>query len=305
MRANNTYTIICFVAEIVYFAIINFETITKFKCKYIFILDKIMENQTENSFIEKINAKRKSKTKSVLLLLGIFISLILLSFLASSWYAKQAIKTIRISGNTVLTAGEINAIIDEKIMNIPNERIKLNEIKNKIITHEYVEDAYVWFNSKGVLGIEIKERVPVGLVVKPDGEIVFVDQMGAIFKYRLYKEYTDLPVISNVYRHNTKNIDKVILAGALDIVTELQSNFPKLNNIVSEVKFNTVSKNYELYLTESGIKVDFGRAENITQKMEKTYIFWKEKISTVQDRSAFRNIDAKWNNVVIVRQPQA
>jgi cell division septal protein FtsQ len=261
-----------------------------------------MENQ--NSFIEKINAKRKSKTKSVLLLCGIFIVLFLLSWMASSWYSKQAIKTIRVSGNTVLTAGEINAIIDEKIMNIPNEGIELNAVKNKIIAHEYVEDAYVWFNSKGVLGIEIKERVPVGLVVKPDGEIVFVDQTGAIFKYRLYKEYTDLPVISNVYGRNAKNIDKVVLSGALDIITELQSNFPKLNNIVSEVKFNTLSKNYELYLTESGIKVDFGRAENIAHKMEKIYIFWKEKISTVQDRNEFRNIDVKWNNVVIVRRSQ-
>ena len=264
-----------------------------------------MENNNENSFIEKIKQKRKSKTKAVLLLLGIFSSLIFLSVLASSWYSKQAIKSIRISGNTVLTAGEINAIIDEKIMNVPTEGINLKEIRSKIETHEYVENADVWFNSKGVLGIEIKERVPVGLVVKPNGEIVFVDQTGAIFKYRLYKEYTDLPIISNVFRHNARNntliIDNVILSGALDIVTELQSNFPKLNSIVSEVKFNTVSKNYELFLTEANIKIDFGRAENITDKMEKIYVFWREKISTVQDKSAFRNIDVKWNNVVIVK----
>jgi len=86
-----------------------------------------MEN--ENSFITKINEKRKSKTKSVLLLCGIFVFLISLSWLSSSWYSKQAIKTIKVSGNTVLTAGEINAIIDEKIMNIPNEGIELKKIK--------------------------------------------------------------------------------------------------------------------------------------------------------------------------------
>ena len=258
-----------------------------------------MEN--ENSFVEKIREKKQSKTKSVLLLSGIFVFLILLSWLASAWYARQAIKTITISGNTVLTAGEINSIIDEKIMNIPNKGIKLNEIKNKLVANEYVADAYVWFNSRGVLGIEIQERVPVGIVVKSDGTLAFVDQTGAIFQYRLYKEYTDLPIISNVY-NRINQVNNVHLAGALDIVTVLQSSFSKLDNIVSEVRFNTVTNSYELYLTEANIKVDFGKAENIAKKLEKIYAFWKGKILLVQNKNQFRNIDVKWDNIVIVKK---
>ena len=247
------------------------------------------------------NSEKISKTKSVLLLCCILISLALLSLLASSWYERQAIKTIRISGNTVLTAGEVYAIIDKKIMNIPNKGIKLNEIKEMLVANEYVADANVWFNSRGVLGIEIKERVPVGIVVNPDASIAFVDQTGTIFQYRLYKEYTDLPVISNVY-NRIKQINNVSLLGALDIVTMLQSGFPKLNNIVSEVRFNPVTNGYELYLTEANIKVDFGKPENIAQKLEKIYTFWREKISLVPDKKQFRNIDVKWNNIVIVKR---
>jgi cell division septal protein FtsQ len=112
-----------------------------------------METKTEQTqtFFDKIQEKRKSKKKSVLFLLAILISLAFLSILSINWSSKQAIKNIKISGNIVLSVGEINLLIDELIMNVPKEGIDLTEIRKKLLTNEYIANADVWFNSKGIL----------------------------------------------------------------------------------------------------------------------------------------------------------
>ena len=245
--------------------------------------------------------QKDNMSKTVLCLCGVICLLVFLSLLSSSWFAKQAIKNIKVSGNTVLTLGEINTLIDEQIMNIPNEGINLTEIKNKLITHEYIADAFVWFNSKGVLGIDIKERVPVAIVVSYNGEIQFVDQDGAVFQYRFYKEYTDLPIISNVYDGKTKKIDKVALFGALEIINGIQNSSNSVDKIISEIKYSPKNKDYTIFLTEMRLKILFGRAENVIEKLNKINDFWKENVLSEAAKNNKRNFDVRWANTLIVK----
>lgn len=254
-----------------------------------------------DSILEKIIITKRSKSKSVLLLLGLFALLIFLSLLSSNWYLQQIIRTVKISGNTVLSTGEINSIIDNEIMNVPKSGIDLTEIKNKLISNEYIADAFVWCNSKGVIGIEIKERVPLAVVVVNE-DIMFVDQTGTTFNYRLYKEYGDLPIISNVNKSFSDKMDKVALLGAIAIVTELQNSPSTLNKLISEVHFNRDNGAYELFLSDSNINVLFGKPDNIIEKLNNIYSFWKEKILNSSEKDIFKNIDARWKNTIIVKK---
>jgi cell division protein FtsQ len=256
-----------------------------------------------DSIVEKIIDKKRSKTKAVLLLLCISVVFVLLSLLATKWYENQSITSVKISGNTVLSTGEISSIIDSLIMNVPSNGVKLSAIKDKLLSNEYIGYADVWFNSKGVLGIEIKERVPIGIVVNPNGELHFVDQTGTIFSYRLYKEYTDLVVISNIYeigKYGKESIDNAALSGAIQIIKELQNKLDGLNKIISEIKYIPKSRTYELFLTEFGIKINFGRTDNIAEKLENINIFWKNKLLFTSNKQSFNRIDARWNDVIIV-----
>ncbi|MDR0927013.1 MAG: cell division protein FtsQ/DivIB [Ignavibacteria bacterium] len=243
------------------------------------------------SLIEQLIQKKRAKTGAVLLLLGIVVALTLLSFIASHWYAKQAIKSVKVSGNAMLTSGDVNAIIDKNIMNVPTDGINLASLRKKLMSNEFIADADVWFNSKAVLGIDIKERVPIGILLNADGTLAYIDNTGAIFSYRLFKNYTDMPVITNAK-------DNISRKGAVDIISELQ-NIPSLYNIVSEIKYNTLHKTYSLLLTENNISVALGRNENIAEKLLKFNIFWKNKLVLATDKNSYKHLNASWENIII------
>jgi hypothetical protein len=106
-----------------------------------------------------------------------------------------------------------------------------------------------------------------------------------------------LPIISNVY--NGKKLDNSILFGALDIINAFQNN-STLNAIISEINYINQTKSYELFLTESNMKILFGKTDNLTEKLNKIYEFWKKSAFWNAAKDNNKLIDVRWKNTIIV-----
>lgn len=256
------------------------------------------ENQ-EESLLTKILEKQKSKTKPVLAFLSLFFLLIILSFFSSRWYRLQAIKNVKISGNNILANSEIYDLVTDEIIGVSTSGIDLIKVKQKLESHPYIYKATVWFNSKGILGIEINERYPTAIVIKADGSMDLVDNTASIMPYRLHKEFTNFPIISNVY--SGKNINKAALLGALLIINEMGTSQPTFSQIISEIKYIPEDKSYKLYLSDSGLGVLFGRPDDIVGKLENLSIFWREKLLVSKFDREVRELDVRWKDLVIAK----
>jgi cell division septal protein FtsQ len=251
------------------------------------------------SLFDKLQQKHIGKTKSVLVLIAIIIGMIILCIISFLWSSNQPIRNIKISGNIVLSSGEINACIDSLIMNIASSDVDLDKIKSKLLQNEYIADADVWFNSKGMLGIDIKERVPIATIVDAKGDLYFCDQAGTVFAYRLFKEYADLPIISNTYYSKSNEQNKTALQGAISIVCELGNDFQILDNMVSEVRYLHSSRSYELYLTAGNINVLLGRGDYVADKLSTLYAFLKSKVLHSANIAQYKHLDARWKDLII------
>jgi cell division septal protein FtsQ len=246
---------------------------------------------------EQIKEKIRSKTKSVLILLGISVVLVMIAFISNYWFSKQTIRTIKITGNKVLSNGEINSIIDKQIMNVENDGLDLSAIKYNLLSNEYILNANVWVNSKGVLGIDIEERNPIAIIISSDGTPNFIDKYGKSFSYKLYKNFIDIPVVRNIEleQENTLKNKDVIL-----ILMTLKEKYSLLNTRVSEILYNKKSNEYSLCLTCGDICVNIGNVDNLENKLNVIQFFMNNIVLVSVDMSVYKNLDARWANKIIV-----
>ncbi len=255
------------------------------------------ENATNRSRFETF---KKSKTKPVLVFLFLLVSLIVLSFFSVSWYKSQAIKNVKISGNSILSNLEIHELIEKYITNSSVDGIDLLQVEHKLQEHDYISTAKVWFNSKGILGIEVKERYPVAIVVDDLNRLSFVDSEANLLPYRFHKEFSNLPVISNVF--DSRKINKFAITGALLIVNELEANKHNLKNFISEIIYVSNNIGYKLFLSDPALPILFGKTDDISNKLDKLYIFWKNKLLASSFDNSIKGLDIRWQDIVIVQQ---
>ncbi len=252
-----------------------------------------------NLIINSLDKQKKSK--SVLILIGLSIILIVLSFLSTNWFKLQMIKNIKINGNVIISNGEIYDIVSNEVINIAVDDIDLLLVKQKLEKHPYISIAKVWINSNGILSIEIKENMPIAIVVDINNELSFIDDACNVMPYRFYSGFTNLPIVNNVFFSNNK-INKSAIKGASLILTELSQNYKVLSNILSEIKYIEHYKMYELFLTDVDCPIYIGRTYNLTEKIENLYMFWKHKLLTSFDIQNLLYIDIRWKDVVVIKK---
>jgi cell division septal protein FtsQ len=230
--------------------------------------------------------------KSVVILIGIIITLIVVGVIANKWFSKQTIRNINITGNSALSNGDITSIIDNQIININTDGLNLNKIKETLLANEYIANADVFVNSKGVLGINIEERIPIAIIVNSNGTPMFIDRAAKIFSYKLHKEYTNLPIIRNI---DTKNINK--MKECVDIILTTKDKFPILYERISEVIYSPNKTKFNLNIAD--ISVNIGNKENLEHKLNNINSFIDNVALKANNIKKYKHLDARWKDKII------
>jgi len=244
--------------------------------------------------------KRSKESRRPALLLrlsAILIGFVVLILLAQLWNSTQPIKSVTISGTTVLSAAEVKEDIDDTaIINIPKNKIRYDVIANRLRTNPYIADTYMHEGIQS-LNIEIVERSPIAIIANNYGDLKYISADGIILPYRLFRSAVDLPIITGVY--NGEKLDSTALNYCVNIIQELKNpKYGSLNKLISEVNFQHNGRTINLFTSDTATKIKIGNVNNISDKLQTISMFFNYKLT---NSAAFSYIDARWSNHIVAK----
>ena len=126
----------------------------------------------------------------------------------------------------------------------------------------------MYYRSRGVLGVEVTERVPIANIINNQGKIEYCDEYYYIFNYDAFPD-ASLPIIRDIYNNNNR-LNLATLKGAVAIV----QTFNQIScdrSIISEITYN--NGNYIINMSDFNIQVIIGKVDNIKDKLENVLLF--------------------------------
>lgn len=244
-----------------------------------------------------MNLQRKTRKKLVVQM--VFLSFVLISiiFLSYKWFSNKTIKNVTVSGNMILDTSDIFSNID-KLSDYSNKKIKLDTITKQVNKLPYVAETHVTHKTDDEINIEVKERVPIALLFDEQGNPTYLSQDVKVLPYKIIQNYSDLPLIRNIYRGLA--LDTTAAAFAVDIVkTLMKEDFAKLNSSISEIIYNRQENQFYLLANSNPVKILVGNAINIEAKLNKVQAFLMEPEINMKK---IKMIDIRWNNQVVVQE---
>ncbi len=241
------------------------------------------------------------KSRKLIGFLAAFIALVamVIIILSYNWRGNQTIKSIEISGNHIISTQEINNIVSDSVLKMPNEKVKLSAIQKKLQSHPFVESSIIKYKGPEEITVLIKERNPVATMVLDDGSMMFVDESGRTLPYRLFENFSDLPLIRNI--GNSERIDKNGLTKCLNIINEMRKPENRfLYHYLSELVFSSKYNSAELKMRTGKICVNFGKIDDIESKIEKLRIYWLNENPIAG--SMVSSINLQWNDYLVVTE---
>lgn len=241
---------------------------------------------------------KKYQISFAILLLFVVASIVVIILFAQAWSSKKTIDKIEISGNTILNCDQITTIVENIIIGKTKEEIELSQITETIEKNQYIKKAYLSFSGSDEMRIDIIERQPIAYLVHDDGTLVFVDKYMELFPYKLYDKMESIPLIRNVLSKN--KIDTTGLENAICIIETMKNTEDNNYKNISEIIYNKLTKNISFILTNNGLKVLFGKNDNLDLKIKRL----SETIDLIyKDKIIFncRYIDLRWNNQLVVK----
>lgn len=258
-----------------------------------------MQKRILNRIISKIFRK---ENRLFLYLSFIIILILFLSTFANKWSSGQTIKKFIITGNTIIPQNELLGNVDSTLLKRVRNDVELLDLKDKIISHPFILTTYVMQRNASVIEIEVKERIPVGLLVRNDGSLCYCDDGMEIIPYRLSIKFDGLPVLRNFFNKN--KLDSAALSGVLKILEQSKkSEFAVFYRLISEIEYDRNSKIYTIITADNAYSIFFGRADNIRTKLDLICDFLENAIQEINTND-IKYVDLRWEDRVIVQTKQ-
>jgi|GEM_PF-2012613 len=257
----------------------------------------------QQGILNRILKKFFQKENRLFLYLSVIIILILfLSAYAGKWSSNQSIDSFIITGNKFIPTEELLGNVDSSIVSGIREDVELLELKDKIVRHPYVQTSFIIQKSSSVIEIEVKERMPIAILVNKDGGLSYCDAMANVLPYRLSLQFQDMPIVRNIFKNNL--VDTNALESAVRILKEMKKQeYSMLMHYVSELNYERDSKTFSIITTDNACIVKFGTAENIREKLQRLSDFYEYALQDINVND-IRYIDVRWDERIIVQTKQ-
>lgn len=133
--------------------------------------------------------QRRSSAVTISLLVFVF-----LSFAGMHWVDRQRIATVRTFGVSGLSSQPVAVVLDS-LRNTPRKAIDLSQVRQRLESIPFVQQAHVYFGGVRTVAVDIEERHPVAHVVLPTGLIQYVDKEGTLLPPSAVRTAHDVPLI--------------------------------------------------------------------------------------------------------------
>lgn len=242
-----------------------------------------------------ISVEARASAISQLIVVGLVVIAILI--LAIRWKSTQHVQSIVIEGVKALRHEEVLAIASltmaDTTQSASSQRLAV--IRDKILKHPYIRDAIVESNGIHGLKITVFEKQPYIAFQSSLGNIDYVDSSGTVLPYEKFSHTSDVPIIHGI--HNGSRIDKSMLAKIKAIIETAKMKDMGLQELLSEIDINTITKEYTFITTDGETQIKFGTPDNIDRKLEKLRLYM---LHSATKQGHPRYVDIRWKNQIVI-----
>jgi cell division protein FtsQ len=180
--------------------------------------------------------------------------------------------------------------------------INLRRLEDGLKTNPWIRNAELYFDSKDALHVFVEEREPIARVFTTQGSSFYMDSSGARMPL-LDKMSIRVPVVTNfTSARRFDAADSVLLQQTKGIVQFIYGN-EFWNAQVGQIDI-TPDRKFELIPVIGDHIIKLGDGENIEEKLNRLYVFYKQVMSKVGfNKYAALDVEFKGQVVAIKKEP--
>lgn len=180
--------------------------------------------------------------------------------------------------------------------------IDLARLEKLLESHSWIRDAELYFDSRDALHISVEEREPIARIFATNGTSFYMDSSG--HKMSLVETMVArVPVVTgfvDVKRMDGR--DSAYLQRVKEVVQFIYAS-PFWNAQVGQIDI-TPEKNFELIPVVGDHVIRLGSGENIEQKLERLYVFYRQVVSKV-GLNKYAALDLQFDGQVVAVKKEA
>lgn len=180
--------------------------------------------------------------------------------------------------------------------------INLAKLENGLKTNPWIKNAESYFDSKDALHVFVEEREPVARVFTTAGNSFYMDSSGARMPL-LDKMSIRVPVVTGFTSAKKFNAADSVLLKQIKQVVQFIYNNEFWNAQVGQIDI-TPERKFELIPVIGDHIIKLGDGENVEEKLNNVYVFYKQVMSKVGfNKYAALDVEFKSQVVAIKKEP--
>lgn len=183
----------------------------------------------------------------------------------------------------------------------PKKSFNLLRLENLLEENQWVKEAQLYFDNKDVLHVSVIERKPIARIFTSGGKTFYIDDEAQIMKLSA-KRTALLPVFTGFPDNNVKSKEDSALLNDIKITAQLinTDSFWAAQVAQIDVKPSETDKSWEFEMIPvvGNHVIKLGNGQNLTQKFERLFIFYKEVLSRT-GFNKYKMIDVRYTGQVI------
>ncbi len=226
-----------------------------------------------------------------------------IAVVAAEWRSSVTGVELHIRGVRITTVQDIRAAV---ALNDSSRLADLDllAIRERIMRNPYVRDVDVMRDPPERLIVEVKERVPITMLVNTQGRDWLVDEHGYVLPMAKVIAGYDVPLLTGMtpsreIRVGTRIIDRKVQR-ALQVLRAMRGMDKTLWTMFSEINISR-DRDVLLYTLEAGVPVILGPPQRIEEKLLAFRAFW-ENVAMKLDPSSLEYVDLRWKDQVVTRR---
>ena len=194
----------------------------------------------------------------------------------------------------------LKAATHGKIKGQVKERFDLRQIERLLENNVWVKQAQVWFDNRDVLRVTVTERDPIARIFTPAGQSFYLDETGQVMPLSP-KVSVRLPVFTGFpEKHRWNNNDSALVRDIRGMATYI-SGHPFWQSQVAQVDVRFCGPacwEMDLVPVVGNHVVRFGNAQDLDQKFNRLYTFYKQVLSKT-GFDHYQTVDVRFNGQVL------
>jgi cell division septal protein FtsQ len=255
-----------------------------------------MNDKKERIFsVKRLKFSNLSVSYLLLIISFVLILVVALYYLSHNWSQEHIITEVKITGNKFVETKDLYSLIKKNVYGKLKRDINLDTLNKLILSNPYIKITEPSYGLRGELNIKVTERNPIAYLLRNDGKVMLMDDLGFVFPLKSLPKDTDLPVISN---YNVNTNANCIKKSAL-FIENLKKFRSEYDSYILEYKFTGDYRVIKAVSQVYNFELIMNTEMDPSLQIEK-YTDFLKNLNKTDSKKNINYIDLRWNNRVVI-----